>query len=120
MNVNQAAAVFNINLPEWLADDVQVGTIAGVKVYAGEVRRLTKALAESSESDPNDNQILEFLRRRQLIEAIKYRRQISVDGLKEAKEYVEAIGVRHGLRKVTEVSDYSWPHTSRPIHAWVD
>ena len=99
MNVIQAAAVFNINLPEWLDDDVQVGTIAGVKVYAGEVRRLTKALAASDEQDLHDKQILRFLQRRELIEAVKYRRQVSTDGLKQAKDYVEAIGVRHGLRK---------------------
>jgi len=112
MSLIRAAKVFNFIIPEWLDDDVAVGKICGVAVHAGEVRRLSAAIQaqeEDTEPNPDDQIILDLLKGRRIIEAIRHRRLITNEQLNEAKDYVEAIGARHGLRR---------RDTSTPYGAW--
>ena len=95
----RTAGVFNRVIPDYLSDDVVVGKVCGVPIHVGEVRRLNDALANLREENPEDDVILGFLRSRRIIEAIKHRRIVSNDGLKEAKDYVEDLAERHGLRR---------------------
>jgi hypothetical protein len=46
---------------------------------------------------PGDTQVLELLRAGKKIPAIKLYREKVGGGLKEAKDYVEALGLRHGI-----------------------
>lgn len=94
----RAAQVFSFNIPEWLEDDVVIGKVAGVSIHVGEVRRLSKALESISlATDMHDQEILKWLRKDRRIEAIKYRREVTTEGLKEAKDYVDQLGIKHGL-----------------------
>jgi len=94
----RAAAVFNFKIPDWLEDDAVVGKIVGTAIHAGEVRRLSQALeAVEVLKDTNDQHIEALLREDQFINAIKYRRQVTGEGLKQAKDYVEALGVNLGI-----------------------
>lgn len=108
----RTAGVFNFTIPAWLEDDAVVGKIVGVSIHAGEVRRLNEALKNTEEPIPADATILNYLESQRLIEAIKYRRMVSNDNLKDAKEYVEQIGVRHGIRRVVEQGTFG------PIYSW--
>ena len=104
-NLIRAAEAFNVNIPDWLGDDTPVGTIAGVTITVREIRRLSQALALVDLRAPrgvissDDQYIVELLRKHELINAIKYRRTVSNEGLKEAKDYVEDLGLRFGLRR---------------------
>jgi hypothetical protein len=94
----RAAQVFNFTIPEWLEDDVIVGKICGTAIHAGEIRRLSKGLeVVKGDISPADAEILALIRADRRIEAIKYRRILTHEFLKEAKDYVEQLGVRHGL-----------------------
>jgi len=93
----RAAQVFDFVIPEWLEDDAIVGKIAGTVIHAGEIRRLSKALIEAEQPGQDDHHMLQLLRGRQRIEAIKYRRTYTGEGLKEAKDYVDNLGVEHGI-----------------------
>lgn len=53
------------------------------------------AVAGKAETD--DTEVLELLRSGKKIEAIKRRRELSGEGLKEAKDYVEELAYRHNL-----------------------
>ena len=103
MKLTDAARVFVYEIPKWLPDETKVGEICGVPVHAGEVRRLSIAIIDEERKNliPNsqDEIILSYLKGRNIIEAIKYRRSITTEGLKEAKDYVESLGERHGLRR---------------------
>jgi len=103
-----AAGVFGFIVPEYLDDDVVVGKVCGVNIHAGEVRRLNEALREERDLlqglvdgvFSGDNRILALLRTRDLIPAIKLRRELTREGLKEAKDYVDKLGAAHGLREL--------------------
>lgn len=95
----RTAGVFGLKVPDYLDDDVVVGKVCGVSIHAGEVRRLNSALENLREQNPEDDVILGLLRQRRVIEAIKHRRIVSNEGLKEAKDYVEELAARHGLRR---------------------
>jgi ribosomal protein L7/L12 len=96
----RAARVFNFVIPEWCEDDVVVGKIVGVSIHAGEVRRLAKALDDAPQPGQDDLNMLELLRKGRRIEAIKYRRTYSGEGLKEAKDYVDQLGLKHNLLRI--------------------
>ena len=104
MSLVRAARVFSYEIPARLPDDTVAGTLWGVNVYVGELRRLTAAIhaveadTEADPNDPNDQIILDFLKRREMINAIRHRRSITNEYLKEAKEYVDLLGARHNLR----------------------
>ncbi len=106
MSLIRAARVFAFEVPDLLPDDTVAGTLCGVKVYVGELRRLSAAI-QDKEENPDDQIILDFLKRRALIDAIRHRRLIANESLREAKEHVEAIAVRHGLRR-RDNTPYGW------------
>ena len=97
-NFIRAAGVFSFVIPEWLEDDAVVGKVVGVAIHAGEVRRLTAALTEIDKPSPDDEVILDFLRKNEFISAIKHYRLVTNEGLKQSKEYVEDLGLKYGLR----------------------
>jgi hypothetical protein len=93
-----AATVFSFEIPTWLPDHIEVGKVCGVTIYAGEVRRLVKALANPLPSTSFDErEVIELLRLGRRIEAIKYRRERTGEGLKQAKDYVDGVGLREGF-----------------------
>ncbi|SRR5258708_6242097 len=91
------AGVFSVNIPDWLADETVVGSVAGVTIHAGEVKRLNKALEDIRKKPPLREEVIELLRRRQIIEAIKLVRAQTSLGLKEAKDYTDKIREEEGL-----------------------
>jgi len=107
--LHAAAKVFDFQIPDRLDDSVVVGKICGVNICTGELRRLSKALRECPENlSPHDANILFLLKRHSLIEAIRFRRTETNEGLKEAKDYVEEIGERYGLRRRDGFDTWSW------------
>jgi hypothetical protein len=42
-----AAKVFAFGIPDGVADDLQIGTISNIPVYAREIRRLNAAIAKA-------------------------------------------------------------------------
>lgn len=91
------AGVFSANIPDWLDDEVVVGKIAGLTIHAGEVKRLNQALEEVRKRPPLREEVVELLRRRQIIDAIKLVRANTGLGLKEAKDYTDKIREEEGL-----------------------
>lgn len=91
------AGVFSANIPDWLDDDVVVGKVAGLTIHAGEVKRLNRALDEIRKNPPLREQVVELLRSRQIIDAIKLVRAHTNLGLKEAKDYTDQIRAEEGL-----------------------
>jgi hypothetical protein len=61
----------------------------------------TAGAEKTSPVSPSDAQILELLRTGKKIHAIKIYREKAGGGLREAKEYVESLGSRHGIATVS-------------------
>ena len=73
------------------------------------IAALAREIRELQEQDPNgDQRILALLRSQRLIEAIKLRRELTREGLKEAKDNVEALAVKHGIRREVPGTYYEW------------
>lgn len=99
MTLLDAAKVFSFEIPEWLDDNIAVGKLAGVTIYAGEVRRLNQALDNPypAPTTSHDEELLGLMRGGNRINAIKLRREVTGEGLKEAKDYCDQLGLRHGV-----------------------
>jgi hypothetical protein len=97
-NLIDASQVFSFDIPDWLEDGQRVGQIAGNPIYAGEVRRLQKALdeAKTPTHSLDDEYILSLMRKGERIQAIKHRRITTSEELREAKDYCDALGLRDG------------------------
>lgn len=92
-----AAGVFSAIIPDWLDDQIIVGKVGGVVIRAGEVKRLNQALDDVQAIPPLREQVVELLRSRQIIDAIKLVRSQTDLGLKEAKEYTDEVRAAEGL-----------------------
>jgi hypothetical protein len=64
--------------------------------YAGQPADAS-ATKDSAPTSPGDVQLLELLRAGKKIPAIKIYREQAGCGLKDAKDYVEALGLQHGV-----------------------
>lgn len=81
-------------IPDWCSDATVVGKIVGVTIYAKDIRELAKV---PSSIDVDDEQILAHIRAGNRIQGIKHRRTVTGEGLKEAKDYCDELGIRHGI-----------------------
>ncbi len=92
----KAIGPFQFTIPDWVTDDTVVGSVVGAKVYAGEVRRLNKAV-HAHTNEVLDSEIIALTKAGHRINAIKRRREVTHEGLKEAKDYCDDLCVKNGI-----------------------
>lgn len=107
MTLSEAARLFSFDIPEWIDDGVVVGKITGKPIYAGDVRRLNEAL--QGEAPHPDAALLLHLCAGRRIEAIKERRYQTGEGLKEAKDYIDKLGIQHDILELRSDGGIGYP-----------
>lgn len=87
----------NASTPADAAYCPKCGAALGREGTAIPPRSIPAAAAPPPEESPFETQILELLKRNELIPAIKLYREQTGRGLKESKDAVESLAARHGI-----------------------